>query len=158
MNIFKCNTPNFPKIATFFVANHLSAHSMMFGAKKFFSDFGNFLCLQCPKFKQKFSTFSTFWVAIHFSAHSMMFGAKKLFPDLGNFLCPTPQILTKTFKNFDFYGCKTFFGPFYDVLSKKMFLSYKSKNTKMLNFIWKNDFKPPIFKHVPRYSPRETVF
>ena len=132
-----------------------------FGCKSFFCPFYD--VLSCIKVFFRFwkfwkfsniSNISTFLVANHLCAHSMMFWDKTFFSDLGNFLCPTPQILTKNFKNFDYFGCKTFFGPFYDVLSKKNFFgniqNFPSPKTQKCSILYEKIILSHQFSNTSR--------
>jgi len=75
----------------------------------------------------------------------------------------TNQILTQIINNFDFLCCNSFFCPFYEVftitvflisilwcLEQEFFLRIIKIPTKikMQHFIWKNEFKQPIFNNV----------
>ena len=86
----------------------------------FFSDFENFKS-NTPNFNQNFQNFRLFWLQIIFLSILWCFEQKSLFQILKKNLSPKPQILTKIF---DFFCCKTFFCPFYDVLSKKKLFAY----------------------------------
>ena len=74
------NTPKFSekflKISTFSVANHFSAHSMMFWANKFVADFENFLS-PTPPILNQFLKNSTFWVATWFCHNDLPFLTSK---------------------------------------------------------------------------------
>ena len=80
-----------------------------------------------PPILTKINKIWLFWLQIIFLPILWCFEQNSFFQILKK-ISPTPPNLTKINKMFDFFGCKSFFCPFYDVfLSKKVFFRFWKK-------------------------------